>query len=241
MDLTEQIVRGKEDLDRVYEAGKNAGGYGDGFEAGQQEAYDRFWDDLQVNGTRTDYEYAFTNTAFEYLRPKYKVIPTTRTVYMFKNNKKLKSLEKQYIDLSNCTAQQTLNNSAHYYTFADCTSIEIIEDIGLPAGGYYNTFRGCQNLHTIEKIRVLPDTLFNSASFGSCKELQNITFEGTIGQNGLIVSESKKLTHDSLMSIINALETKTSSGFTVTLGSTNLAKLTDAEKAIATQKGWTLA
>jgi hypothetical protein len=47
------------------------------------------------------------------------------------------------------------------------------------------------------------------------------------------------------MSIINTLnDYSTYTGttvFKVTLGSTNLAKLTDAEKAIATEKGWTLA
>lgn len=47
------------------------------------------------------------------------------------------------------------------------------------------------------------------------------------------------LTHDSLMIIINGLQTVT--GKTLTLGTENIAKLTDAEKQIATDKGWTLA
>ena len=51
--------------------------------------------------------------------------------------------------------------------------------------------------------------------------------------------DSNKLTHDSLMSIINNLAT-VSTTQTLTLGSTNLNKLTDDEKAIATNKGWTL-
>ena len=42
------------------------------------------------------------------------------------------------------------------------------------------------------------------------------------------------------MVFINGLQTVTSTR-TLTLGETNLAKLTEAEKQIATDKGWTLA
>ena len=41
--------------------------------------------------------------------------------------------------------------------------------------------------------------------------------------------------------IINALMTNTSGTKTLTLGTDNLDKLSDAEKAIATERGWTLA
>ena len=51
-------------------------------------------------------------------------------------------------------------------------------------------------------------------------------------------SMSPLLTVESLINIINGLAT---SSATLTLGSTNLAKLTDEQKAIATNKGWTLA
>ena len=79
-----------------------------------------------------------------------------------------------------------------------------------------------------------------SNTFGGSSGLVTLTIEGVIGQNGFNVSQCTNLSHDSLMSIINHLKDGVSS-LTVTLGSTNLAKLTDAEKAIATQKGWTLA
>ena len=42
------------------------------------------------------------------------------------------------------------------------------------------------------------------------------------------------------MVVINGLQTVTSTQ-TLTLGTDNLAKLSDAEKQIATDKGWTLA
>jgi hypothetical protein len=69
--------------------------------------------------------------------------------------------------------------------------------------------------------------------------------DGAIGQNGFDVHWSTKLTHDSLMSIINHLSDKSSdtSGttWTITLGTENIAKLTDDEIAIAEAKGWEVA
>jgi hypothetical protein len=95
-------------------------------------------------------------------------------------------------------------------------------------------------LKTIRNFKIKEDgsQKFN-ASFTNSTALENITIEGTIGNDFDI--HWSPLTHDSIMSIINHLQTKTSGTFTLTLGSTNLAKLTDAEKAIATSRGWTLA
>ena len=88
-------------------------------------------------------------------------------------------------------------------------------------------------------MRIDENTKFSS-TFTACRELVNLTVDGVIGQNGFDIHWSTKLTHESLMSIINALADKSGTGttFTITLGTENLAKLTDAEKAIATQKGW---
>jgi hypothetical protein len=78
--------------------------------------------------------------------------------------------------------------------------------------------------------------------FYKCSSLENLTIIGQIKISGLSVQYSP-LSHDSLMSIINALADKTgvSGTFKVTLGATNLAKLTADEIAIAEGKGWTLA
>ena len=56
----------------------------------------------------------------------------------------------------------------------------------------------------------------------------------------LNLSSCSKLTHDSIMVVINGLQTVTETQ-TLTLCSENLAKLTEADKKIATDKGWTLA
>lgn len=66
--------------------------------------------------------------------------------------------------------------------------------------------------------------------FYQCYALENITFEGYIKQD-LDLSSSKKLTIESLMSVINALYdfSGTTTTKTLTIGKTNLAKLTDDE------------
>ena len=73
-------------------------------------------------------------------------------------------------------------------------------------------------------------------------EIENLNATGVIANNKLDFSTCVNLTHDSLMSIINILKDFSDTGETrhITFGEVNLAKLTDAEKAIATQKGWTL-
>ena len=53
-------------------------------------------------------------------------------------------------------------------------------------------------------------------------------------------SNYPNLSKESIMNIINCL-CETTETLTLTLGSTNMAKLTEAEIAIATNKGWTVA
>lgn len=57
----------------------------------------------------------------------------------------------------------------------------------------------------------------------------------------LDLSSCTRLTHDSIMNVINKAADVSANPQTLTFGSSNLAKLTDEEKAIATNKGWTLA
>lgn len=81
--------------------------------------------------------------------------------------------------------------------------------------------------------------------FISCSDLEEIELpESTICESWDL-HWSTKLTKNSLLNVINCLteypEDYDLTNPTLTLGKTNLDKLTDAEKAIATQKGWTLA
>lgn len=108
----------------------------------------------------------------------------------------------------------------------------------------YNKRIGCfQNCKSLVSLH-LPSGFGRNATglqncFSNCPALTTITGNPNF-KVSLNLSTCTKLTHDSIMVIINGLQTVTSTQ-TLTLGSTNLAKLTEADKKIATDKGWTLA
>ena len=99
-------------------------------------------------------------------------------------------------------------------------------------------FDGCKSLTSLDVSNFDTSKVANMSGFivnaSALQSFISCAIPVSFGANGTA------LTHDSLMSIINNLVTVTKTQ-TLTLGSTNLAKLTDTEKAIATNKGWTLA
>ena len=79
----------------------------------------------------------------------------------------------------------------------------------------------------------------NNGCFAGCTALTTITGNPNF-KVSLNLVNCDKLTHDSIMVVINGLQTVTTTQ-KLTLGTDNLAKLTEADKKIATDKGWTLA
>ena len=98
-------------------------------------------------------------------------------------------------------------------------------------------FSNCSRLTSIPSL----DTRNVTDMFGMfyyCSSLETIHMIN-IGVN-LDIHYSTKFTREALLEIIGNLKTVTSTK-KLTMGATNLAKLTEEDKAIATNKGWTLA
>ena len=187
------------------------------YEAGRKSEHDRFWDIIQNHGNRNAYQSAFANWDCEHIHPKYKIVPTTGNMsQMFYSNKSLKKIEAEYFDFSKVPTA-TYASASLYYTFQFCSELEEIE-VELPADFITGAFHGCSKLHTIAGIKVKETTTFSSNPFHSCSALEEIRFEGTIG-NSLDLHWSTKLSMESLSSIVRALS-KTVTGQTITLPTT---------------------
>ena len=129
------------------------------------------------------------------------------------------------------------------YCFYYCTALT---SLALPAGfgsaatNIGSCFYKCSALISLTLPAGFGQNATNIVNcFFGCSQLTNITGNPNFKAN-VDFSSSKKLTHDSIMVVINGLQTVTSKQ-TLKLGSTNLAKLTEADKKSATDKGWTLA
>lgn len=234
-------------LDRGYAEGLKNGygeGHTSGFIDGEQSYRQYFWDQYQAEGARTDYSYAFAGAGWteETFWPAYNI--TVQQGYqMFAYCAFSGSLKER---LEACKVQlqfsgnQTLMN---LFCFADkITELGVIDFSAVTNTGNTHIFRQCSALKTIEKL-ILPVGQASWTSwFSGCSALENIQIQGIIVSSGLDLSASPKLTRESMLSVMNALADKTglSGTWKVTFGATNLEKLTDADKAIATQKGWTL-
>ena len=221
------------------------------YEAGKKAEYDAFWDAYQQNGERKNYLSAFAGAGWGSFNvfPKYN-LNAESAVEMFYHHAEeagghydlVEHLGKQGItlDFSRCTAYYSA------FAYACIRRIGVVNFSGIIDGSYAlgNAFIGSY-IVTIDKVIVSEKTKFPNSTFQNCKKLSDLTIEGTLGENGFNVQWSTLLTHDSLMSIINALkdysEDTSGTDWLVTIGSENKAKLTEDEILIAENKGWRLA
>ena len=168
-----------------------------------------------------------------------KLTGITSATAMFSQARYLKTVTWGETDLSQITSMNAICNHAKSLQSISFpgTSISITANQGMQYA-----FRGCLNLTTLDlsNVSFASNVQFGDIFSGDGK-LENLTFKQNAGiAQNINVKDSPLLTVASLLSLFDALAT-VSVARTCTLGATNLAKLTAAEKAIATDKGWTLA
>ena len=188
-------------------------------------------DDLiQPNDTAnvTNMNNMFYNCANLTTIPQLDTSKVTNMNSMFYNCSKLTNIP--LLDTSNVTSMSTM--------FFGCNSLTTIPQLDTSkVTNMRNMFYSCNSLTTIPQLDTSNVTNMNNI-FASCSSLKSILMTN-IGV-ALDISASTLFERTDLVTILNNLKTVTTTK-TLKMGATNLAKLTDEDKAIATNKGWTLA
>ena len=131
----------------------------------------------------------------------------------------------------------TSNGTNFQSAWSNCSSLTEFPQLDLSSGTNFSfAWSNCYKLTSLPALDLSAGTNFNRA-WNYCNSLTTLGGFGAIKEN--IELSYSPLTAESIMNVITQAATVT--GKTMTLGSDNLAKLTDAQKAVATSKGWTLA
>lgn len=150
------------------------------------------------------------------------------------------SIGGMFRDCTNLTSIPQLNTSnitTTAYTFSYCTSLTTIPLLDTSkVMNMSATFQGCRALTTVPALDASNVTNKDNMNtmFSGCTNLKSILMTN-IGAD-LNISSSTKFEREDLLVILNNLKTVTEAR-TLTMGATNLAKLTEEDKAIATNKG----
>lgn len=162
----------------------------------------------------------------------------TNMGWMFNRNN-LKSLDVSNFNTSKVTNMFAMFSGCHSLTRLDISNFDTsnVLDFGRVFSYWGNV---CEELNisglNLSKCKFMELT-FQSTSFKVIRSdglrLPNIDMS-KIG-----LESSNELTVDSIVGLLNALP-QTDKGYSFQIGSDNIAKLSDEQKAIATNKGWTL-
>ena len=150
------------------------------------------------------------------------VTKSNYTSYMFDGCRSLKKIPQ--FDLSNVSGAENMFNNCTNLEIIPLLNMQNVKYTGWPNGFVYN----CTNLTTL-------------GGFKNLGQAYQTTMNENDTNSTLKMQYSTKLTHESLMNVINNLydiKTKGVKPQQLILGTTNLEKLTSEEIAIATEKGW---
>lgn len=162
----------------------------------------------------------------------------TDMAWMFNGNS-LKSLDVSNFNTSKVTTMFAMFSGSHYLTRLDISNFDTSNVLN-----FGRVFSYCGN--ACEELNI------SGLNLSKCKSMK-LTFTGTnfkvirsdglqlpnIDMSNIGLNSSMALTVDSIVGLLNALP-QSDKGYSFQIGSDNIAKLSDEQKAIATDKGWTL-
>lgn len=148
------------------------------------------------------------------------------------------------LDLSRWNTSKVINMEWVFIRCASLTSLDLSNWDTSQVTIMNNFLNSCTSLTSLDisgwntsKVNGMRNMLYNCHSLETLKCDNLILPNIELGNIGL--KYSTKLTVDSIVGLLNALP-QSDKGYSFQIGSDNIAKLSDEQKAIATSKGWTL-
>ena len=204
----------------------------------------------------TDMSSMFNNCYSLTAIPQLDTSAVTNVSYMFNNCNSLTAIlqldtsavTNMFGMFQNCyslTAVPQLDTSAVTsmgYMFQNCYSLTDILQLDTSAvTNMSHMFQKCYSLTAIPQLDTSAVTDM-SGMFQNCNSLTSIALDNTVtGWDGYDIALNEcSLGHTAIVAFFNSLPTITSAKAITLTGNPGVSELTDAEKAVATGKGWTL-
>ena len=148
------------------------------------------------------------------------------------------------IDVSKWNASNVVDFSGLFYGCQSLVNIDVSNWNTARVTSMIGIFWGCTSLTTLDisnwdlsKVDSMKNVL------RACTSLETLKCDNLILPNielgNIELQRSIKLSVDSIIGLLNALP-QSDKGYSFQIGDVNIAKLSDEQKAIATNKGWTL-
>lgn len=128
------------------------------------------------------------------------------------------------------------------YTFNNCAKLKSVKIGDITSANVTGLFTNCESLEIIE-IGIGADSVaFDDTCFSGCDQLQRLIFNNVGNWAGcnINLADSRGFPRESFVYMMNSMPA-TTAGYTITLNGTAYRKLTDEDKAIATEKGYLVA
>ena len=144
-------------------------------------------------------------------------------------------------EIPECLADASQHFTSMYKFCKDCTALKYVPRLYTEnVTTFVYAFYGCTALQEID-LNVSSLTSQMDSTFTGCANLEVLEFTGTLRVDTWL-SGAPKLTVVSLLSVIDSLADFSGTGTSkkITFGARNKAKLTAAQLALVTDKGWVL-
>ena len=158
---------------------------------------------------------------------------------MFNNCEQLKTIDVSHFDTSKVTDMRQMFRVCQALTSLDLSHFDV-SNVTL----INQMFNNCYSLKSLNISNwIMSKVTTTFAMFYSCGELETIVCDGLqlpdIDMSDIYLNNCPKLTVDSIVGLLNALPQSTHN-YSFKIGQTNIDKLSEDQKSIATNKGWKL-